>query len=131
MRKQRRIRGHHHDDRAIFTLAERFCRAVRGILWDLPAHWYSRNAQVRPSPKIALHQHADGVPALFRGQLSRRCANPAFEFVAYHSRAAANVTFLDGSRRSGLNGMERMFRLHVEAIDIIQPSVPRLRDNGK
>jgi hypothetical protein len=50
---------------------------------------------------------------------------PAF---ADHSGAAADIAFFDWPGFRGVDGVERVLGLYVEAIDVVEPAVPRFGD---
>jgi hypothetical protein len=55
---------------------------------------------------------------------TRRSSDPAFEFIADHSRAAANIAFLHWTAAGGIERMKSVFGLHMESVNVIEPSVP-------
>ena len=94
------------------------------VLGDFASDVDASDPQLLPRAVVALHQHADGVSSGFDVEDARTGADTAFEFIADHSRAAADVSFFD---RAGMGGVERVpgiFRLHVESIDVVQVPVP-------
>src|SRR6267378_433255 len=80
---------------------------------------------------VALHKDADRVGADFRFDLSRRRTDAAFEFVADHSGATADVAFFDSAAACGIDRVEGVFRFDVEAVDIVEPAIPSFGDDGE
>src|SRR5205807_1652901 len=97
-RDQGRVSGHDHDDGAYILLPNR-------VLGDFASDVDASDPQLLPRAVVALHQHADGVSSGFDVEDARTGADTAFEFVADHSRAAADVSFFD---RAGMGGVERV-----------------------
>src|SRR5271169_3180215 len=87
------------------------------------------NAQLSALSVIALHEHSDRVAAEFGGKDARRGADAAFEFVANHSRAAANIAFFDSTAMGSIEGVESMFGLHVETVHVVQVIVGGFGDD--
>src|ERR1700741_1052456 len=128
MREQRRIRCHNHNDGT--ALRDVVWRKRVGILrTDLPANRNSGNTEILPRAVIALHEYTDGVAAVLLGKLARRGANPSLEPVANHAGAATNRAFFYRPATSGFDGVKGGLRLYVKPIDVVQPAVPRLRDD--
>ncbi len=130
MRHERRIRRHDNDDGSVVLIRKRR-RRVRIFALDFPADRNSRDAQILPRAVVALNQYANRVLPAFRCEPPRRCANASFESVAHHSRAAANCAFRHRARLRGIDGVKRVLRFYVEAVDVVQPSVPGLGHYGK
>jgi len=62
---------------------------------------------------VALHKDADRVGADFRFDFSRRRTDAALEFVADHSRSAADVAFFDSTGVCGIDGVEGVLGFDV------------------
>src|SRR5208283_5488700 len=60
-----------------------------------------------------------------------RGADAALEFVADHASAAADVALFDGAGVGGVEGMESVFGLDVESVDVVEIAVPGFGDNGE
>src|SRR5246127_3033443 len=128
MREQRRIRCDNHNDGT--ALRDVVWRKRVGILrTDLPANGNSGNAEILSRAVVALHEYTDGVAAVLLGKFARRGANPSLEPVANHAGAATNRAFFYRPATSGFDGLKSVLRLHVKPIDVVQPAVPRLRDD--
>src|SRR5205823_13718891 len=97
----------------------------------LLANWHTGNPQLFAIAIIALHQHSDGVAAVFRTKLAGSSSNPALEFVAHHSCPAAGAAFLHRAAVCRVERLEHVLRLNLETVNVIQPSVPGFGDHGK
>src|SRR6266550_6598659 len=130
MRNERRVGADDNDDRATVQIAE--CSGGVGTLvGNLLADRDPRDAKIFARAIVALHQDTDCVGADFRFDFSRRRADAALEFVADHSRPAADVAFFDGAVVCGIDRVERVFGFDVKSIDVIEPAIPRFRDDGQ
>src|SRR5438105_10199422 len=78
---------------------------------------------------IGLHEYADGVAAEASVDFPRRGAGAALEPIAAHARAAADVSFGHASRARLLDRRDDVFRLYMEAVDVVEKSVVRFRDD--
>src|SRR5260370_38677625 len=100
---------------------------VRGPFGNFPADRHASDAQIFARAIVALHKDADRVGADFRFDLSRRRSDAAFELVADHSRAAADVAFFDGAAMRGINGVQSVSGWEVTAVAILEPAIPCFR----
>src|SRR5579864_3554543 len=96
------------------------------MLGDFASDVDAGDSQLLARAVVALHQHADGVSAGLGVEYTRTGADTAFEFVADHSGATAFVSFFDPAGMGGVESVPRIFRLHVESIDVVQVSIPGL-----
>ena len=143
--KQWRIRSNHHDYRTHSVLPRVGgcqCRcAARShttrpgncLTWseisDLATYRNAGNPQLTPPSGIALNENANGVTATLRIQLARRGADPALEAEAHHPRSASDSSFGYRSASRSIEGANRVFRLHVEAVHIVQQTIVGFRNN--
>src|SRR5207237_8523517 len=75
---------------------------------------------------LSRYQRPDRIPFL---SLSGRGADATFESVAHHASTAADVALGNRTTRSGFDRRRYIFRLHVEAVYVVQATVERLGDN--
>ena len=115
---------------ATTTMIEPTSSSPHGRTGDLAPHWNAGNAQLIALAVIALHQHSHRVAAIFCGEDARGGADAALEFVADHAGAAADIAFLDCTAVRAVDGVKYVLRLDVEAIGVVEISVPGLRDDG-
>src|SRR5437660_2096639 len=119
---QWRVGGHYHDDGANVPVPDR-------VLGNFAAHVDARDAQLLARSVVALHQYADGVTSSFGVEHARRGADAALELVADHPRAPADIALFDRTEVSRIERVERVFRFHMESIDVVEVAVPRLGDD--
>src|SRR6267378_4719306 len=105
--------------------------SVRGIFWNFLADRNTTDAKILARAVVALHKDADRVGADFRFDFSGRRTDAALEFVADHSRPAADVAFFDSAGVCGINGVEGVLGFDVEAVDVVEPAVPSFCDDGE
>src|SRR5260370_17521242 len=98
---------------------------VRGPFGNFPADRHASDAQIFARAIVALHKDADRVGADFRFDLSRRRSDAAFELVADHSRAAADVAFFAGPPMRGIHAVESAFGFASKPLAIVSPTPPR------
>ena len=94
-------------------------------------HGNARDAQLISLSVVALHEHADGVPARFRIEHAGGSSDSSLEFVADHAGAAADIAFFDWAAMRGIESVESVFRLHVESVDVVEIAVPGFGDDGQ
>src|SRR5258708_17455464 len=128
MRDEWGVRRNNHDDRAVVLVYEGSA-GVRISSDNLSANRNPCNAQIVFRAVVALHKNSDRISAIFRVELARSRADSSLESIADHSRATADVAFLDGAGCCGIYGVQSVLRLHVESVDVIEPAVPRFRDD--
>src|SRR5437667_8122204 len=109
------------------TLFRSLIAAVGWIFRNLLAYRHAGNPQLSAITIIALHQHAHRISAVLGIEYTRCRANPTFEFVADHSGAAADTSFLNRASMCPVERMKRVLGFYMEAVAVIQPSIPRLR----
>jgi len=126
----RGVSGDDDDDRA--TLGDfGGLVGVRIFGGDFAADGNSGDAEILARAEVALDEDADGVAAVFFGELAGRCADAAFVAAADHAGAAADVAFFDATGLRGIDGVEGVLGLDVEAVDVVEPAVPCFGDDGK
>ena len=124
IREERRVRRHHDNDRPpVFRIS----RIFRYLL----SHWHARDTQILPHSVIALDQNTDRVATVFGGESARRSPDAAFEVVANHPGAAADIALGDEAGLRGIERVEGVLGFHVEAVDVVQPAIVGFRDNGQ
>src|SRR5258708_29268506 len=128
MRDERRVRCNNNNDRAVVVVHEG-CAGIRIITSDFSADRNPGNAQIVFRAVVALHKNSNRVSAIFRLQLARSRADSSFESVADHSRAAANIAFLNGAGRRSVDGAQSMLGPYMETVDVVEPSIPGFRDD--
>jgi hypothetical protein len=104
-------------------------RGAREQVGDLLAHRHAGDAQLAALAVVALHEHAHRVAARRGGHAARRGADAALEAVADHPRAAAHVPLAHRPARGRVERGDGVLRPHVEAVDVVQRPVVRLRDH--
>src|SRR5258708_2135484 len=120
--------GRNHDHAgAPVCIGERRGR-VSAILWNFFTYWNAGDAQIGARAIIALHQHADRERASLRFDFARGRADAALEFVTDHSGTATHIALFDGARFRGVDFLESVLRVDVEAVDVFLPAVPAFRD---
>src|SRR5438132_13792469 len=121
MGQQRSVRGDDDDDGScLIAFYNRL--QTRGLFWDLFAHRHNGDAQISARPVVALHENANCIAAELGIEHARRGPDPAFELIAYHSRAATDCAFFDRATGSRIKRAERMLRLDMKSVDVIQPA---------
>src|ERR1700748_661660 len=121
MREQRSVCSHDDDDRADIV--------APSIKRYLVTHGSSGDAKQVADAKIALDQHANCIATKAFRQFARGLAGAALEFEAYHSGPAAYVALGDWPRVRILHCGNRVVRLYMEAVDVVQFTIPRFGDN--
>src|ERR1700722_9458489 len=101
------------------------------MLGDFFADRNAGDAELIAASVVALHQHAYWVAPGFGREYARGSSDAAFEFVADHARASANVAFFDRAGMGDVEGMEGVFGVNVESIDVVEPAVPGFGDYGQ
>src|ERR1700721_2164303 len=96
---------------------------------DLIAHRRSGDSKEVADAKIALDQHTHCVTTQIFRKIARRCACAALEFEADHAGAAPHVALSDWSRVRILHCGNRVASLYMEAVDVVQFTIPRFGDN--
>src|ERR1700723_852931 len=96
---------------------------------DYIAHRRSADAKDVADAKIALNQHTNRESTQIFRKFARRSPCAALEFEADHAGAAAHVALSDWSRVRILHCGNRVVRLYMEAVDVVQFTIPRFGDN--
>src|ERR1051325_9322229 len=117
MRQKRRIRRNHNNDRTTLLTVNR-------ILGNLFPDWNSRYGQLRAPTTVRLHQNSHYITAALFVENARGRSGSALEFVANHSGPAANATFGDWATLGAFERVDRIIRLNVKAVDVIEIPVP-------
>ena len=102
---------------------------VGGMLGNFFAHGNASDAELIAASVIALDEDADGVASGFGVEDAGSGADAAFEFVADHSCAAADVAFFDGAGVGGVEGVPGVFGVDVKSVDVVEPAVPGFGDD--
>jgi hypothetical protein len=123
--EERRVRRQDDDDRAG---ALRPAGQRDTVSPDPGTDGHAVHRQALAPPVIRLDEHPDHVPV---DGHARRRPDPALEAVADHPGAAADVPFRHRPVRRGIDRSEDVLRQHVEAVDVVEETVPRLRDDGQ
>src|SRR5271168_1942255 len=110
MRDQRRIGSDYYNNRTSIECGKRR-RTVGRFFRNFLPDWNSSDAEIRPNAIIALDEHAYCVVRAFNLEFARRSSDAAFEFIANHSRAAANVALLHRTTVRGINRVKCVFGL--------------------
>src|SRR5690348_12471065 len=111
-RDERRIGSDHDDDGSDVVTPHSLSRYFL-------SHGNARYTQLATTTIVALHQHANGVATVFGVQVPGRRARAAFELITDHAGAATDISFLDRPALGRVKCVERVFRLYVEAIDVV------------
>src|SRR5258705_2262908 len=93
------------------------------------ARGHARDRELAARAVVAWHQHTDRVPPTLGGEPARCGANAAFELIADHPGAAPDIAL---GHRTAARAVERgkgVLLGDVEAVDVVQRAVPRLRDD--
>ncbi len=98
---------------------------------DFAADGYALDREALPVAMVCLHEDADRVAAVLGRQDPRGRADPTLEAVADHPGPAADIALGDGAAGSRFERCEDMGGLHVQPVDVVEPPVPRLADNGQ
>src|SRR5207247_8561352 len=104
-----RISGHNYNDRSDVVFPDLLLR-------DLAPDGHAGDSQLVASSVVALHQHADGVAALFDIEHPGSGADATFEFVADHSGTSAHTSFFDEAGMSRIERMKNVLGLHVKTV---------------
>src|SRR5947207_744744 len=104
MGDERRVRRNDDDDRSVIV-ARKGSAGVWNIIGDLSADGHARNAEIGTPPVVALHKNSNRVATVFRVQLAGSRANSPLEAIADHSRAAANIAFLNEAGGCAVDGV--------------------------
>src|SRR5207245_4993039 len=120
MRTDGRITHNTNNEQALVVVYEGSA-SVRSINDNFSTDRNPGNAQIIFHAVVALHKNSNRVPAVFRVELSGSRADSSFESVANHSRATANIAFLNGTGRCGIDGVQSVLGLYVETIDVVEP----------
>src|SRR6267378_8517552 len=96
---------------------------------DFTANRDSGDAKILARAEVALDEDPDGVAAVFFRELARRCADASFEAAADHAGATADIAFVDATRLRGFDGVESVLGFDVEAVDVVQPTIPGFSDD--
>ena len=103
--------------------------AVGGMFGDFLADGNAGDAELIAASVVALHENADGVASGFGVEHARGRSDAAFEFVADHAGAAADVAFFDRAGVGDVEGVEGVFGVDVESVDVVEPAVPGFGDH--
>src|SRR5579863_3331754 len=101
------------------------------MVGDFFADGDAGDAELRAGSVVTLHEDADGVAAGFGVEDAGGGADAAFEFVADHACAAADIAFFDGAGVSDVEGVPGVFGADVESVDVVEPAVPSFGDDGE
>ena len=114
-----------NDGAGVFTVA------IGGMLGDFFADGNAGDAELVAASVVALDEDADGIASSFSVEDTGGGADAAFEFVADHAGAAADVAFFDGAGVGDVEGVAGVFGVDVESVDVIEPAVPGFGDDGE
>src|SRR5262245_19252886 len=106
----------------ILTLGE------RRLFPDLLADRNAGNLELVPTPVIGLHEDANDVATCLVRQLSRSGPGAAFELVADHTCAAADIAFRQGACLGIGQGLPHMPILDMKAVAVVKITVPGFGD---
>ncbi len=123
--QQRSVRRHHDNDGP--NIVRRFHRRSRRRTGQLLPHRRARDPQLFLRSAIALHQRC----YMIRTSHARRRSDAALKSKANHSSAAADIAFRNTSGCGRIHGVIHVFRLYVKSVDVVEPAVPRFRNNWK
>src|SRR6202050_2031498 len=98
------------------------------MLRDFFAHWNAGNPKLIAASVVALYEHPNGIASFFCIAHARRSPDPALEFVAHHTRAAADVAFFNRAGVSAIKRVPCIFGMNMKAVAIVEPAVPSFSD---
>src|SRR5579871_1377766 len=101
------------------------------MLGNLFADRNAGNTKFGAASVVALHQHANGVAAIFGVKHARRSADTSLEFIADHSGPAAHAAFFHWAGVGSIKSVPGVFGFHMEAVDVVEPAVPGFGDDGQ
>jgi hypothetical protein len=78
-----------------------------------------------------LDKHANRIPATLLIEDSGTRTDAAFEFVANHAGAAANIAFFNGAGVRHIKSVPGILGFHMESVDVVEVAVPGFGDNGQ
>ena len=116
---------------ATMTMMEPTSSLQDGVLGNFSADVNAGDAELIAASVVALHEDADGVASGFGVEHAGGGADAAFEFVADHACAAADVAFFDGAGVGGVEGVPGVFGMDVESVDVVELAVPGFGDDGQ
>jgi hypothetical protein len=123
---QWRVRGYDDDDRAgVIALS------VGGMIGDFFADGNAGDAELVAASVVALDEDADGIASSLGFEHAGRGADAAFELIADHAGATADIAFFDRAGVGDVEGVEGVFGLDVKSVDVVEPAVPGFGDHGQ